>query len=73
MIDSIGDGPHVIRILGDMDGWARWRGEIKNHDSKYEGIEVLVYTHEETGVMELATRPAGSGASWSPPIKLDRT
>ncbi len=67
------DGPHVVRILGDMDGYARWVGVIQNYDTKNVAVEVLISIHEEEGIMRLATRPRFSGATWSPPIELDRS
>jgi hypothetical protein len=73
MMTSGFDGPHVIRVLGDMDGYARWVGVIQNYDTKNVAVEVLISIHEEEGIMRLATRPRFSGATWSPPIELDRS
>ena len=49
MMTSGFDGPHVVRILGDMDGYARWVGVIQNYDTKNVAVEVLISIHEEEG------------------------
>jgi hypothetical protein len=72
MIDNLDDGPHVIRILGDMDGHARWVGVLKNVDTGYKAIELLITLNDSEGIARIATRPAFSGAMWSPPIEIDR-
>ena len=71
MIENF-DAPRVIRVLGDMDGFARWRCVIQNYDTGDKAVEVLIQIHEEEGVMRLATRPPDTNSSWSPPVELWR-
>lgn len=65
--------PQFATVLADYDGHARWSLTLKNYDTDYKAIDVLITLFSD-GTMHLATRPPlEPSCTWSPPVVAERT